>query len=219
MVWSRPATGVESEVARADHRSPIRRSSMDDQQRMHRLDAAIGLWMRYRRGHEPGTPQALLLRHPELVDLLEPMLAEDVAGAAPSSPSGAEPPAPELAADVRHLGDFELLHELGRGGMGVVYEARQLSLDRRVALKVLPAHLTLSPTSVARFKREAATAARLRHPSIVEIYSVGSAGDTHYFAMELIAGCPLVRWIGDLRAVLASRDQTARVVELGARVA
>lgn len=99
----------------------------------------------------------------------------------------------------RRLGDFRVIREIGRGGMGVVFEAEQISLSRVVALKVLPAHLTLRAESVERFKREASTASRLRHPGIVEIYSVGEEEETHFFAMELVDGTPLDRIIDDLR--------------------
>jgi len=75
------------------------------------------------------------------------------------------------------LGDFEIHEELGRGGMGVVNRARQLSLNRIVALKVLKGSFTLLPTAVERFKREAAAAARLTHTSIVPIYATGSSED------------------------------------------
>jgi len=89
------------------------------------------------------------------------------------------------------LGDFRIVKEIGRGGMGIVYEAVQISLNRTVALKVLPAHITLRKESVVRFQREAATAARLKHPGIVEVYAVGEADGNHYFAMEFVEGAPL----------------------------
>jgi len=129
----------------------------------------------------------LLRRHEDLRDLLEPMLAPEREGAE----------APEALP--RRLGDFELVRELGRGGMGVVYEARQLSLGRRVALKVLGAHLTLSAASIARFKREALTAAKLRHPSIVRVLVVGEEAGHHFFAMELVEGAPLDRLLDQAR--------------------
>ena len=73
----------------------------------------------------------------------------------------------------RRLGEFELIRELGRGGMGVVYEAVQSSLGRRVALKVLADRLGLTPKAAERFRREAATAAKLHHTNIVPVYKRG----------------------------------------------
>ena len=99
----------------------------------------------------------------------------------------------------RRLGDFEVGRELGRGGMGVVYEARQVSLNRPVALKVLAGAASLTRTAVARFHREAETAARLHHTNIVPIYATGEDGGVHYYAMELIAGPSLDRVLGELR--------------------
>lgn len=86
------------------------------------------------------------------------------------------------------LGDYTLVTELGRGGMGVVYLARQRGLERDVALKVLLAHLTLSDRQVQRFRREALAAAKLMHPGIAQLFSVGEEADTHYFAMEYVTG-------------------------------
>src|SRR6058998_2088863 len=88
----------------------------------------------------------------------------------------------------RRLGDFEILREVGRGGMGVVYEARQVSLNRRVALKVLGSGLGLTPRAVQRFRREAEAAARLHHTNIVPVYATGEQDGIHFYAMELIEG-------------------------------
>ena len=104
--------------------------------------------------------------------------------------SGSEDLGTEPAAGAK-LGDFRILREIGRGGMGVVYEAEQISLRRVVALKVLPAHLTLRRQAVERFRREASTTARLRHVGIIEVHSVGEHGGTHYFAMSFVEGAPL----------------------------
>lgn len=113
--------------------------------------------------------------------------SEHLAADLPEAPSG------------RMLGEFQILGEIGHGGMGVVYEALQVPLRRMVALKVLPADRTRNPEFVTRFRREAATAARLRHPGLVEIYAVGEAEGTHYFAMERLDGVPLDRVIAELR--------------------
>ncbi|MCR9243485.1 MAG: serine/threonine protein kinase [bacterium] len=114
-------------------------------------------------------------RHAGLRDLLEPMLDDR-----PGEPVGGD--------GCRRLGDYRLGRELGRGGMGVVYEATEESLGRRVALKVLAPALTLSRRQLERFRREAAAAAKLVHPDIVRIHAIGEHDGTHFIAMELIEG-------------------------------
>src|SRR5262249_17765054 len=99
----------------------------------------------------------------------------------------------------RRLGDFDILREVGRGGMGVVYEARQVSLGRRVALKVLPFAATLDPRQLQRFWMEAQAAAILHHAHVVPVYSVGSERGVHYYAMQFIEGQNLAALIKDLR--------------------
>src|SRR5262245_45572472 len=89
---------------------------------------------------------------------------------------------------IRRLGDFEIEGELGRGGMGVVYLARQLSLNRKVALKVLSGGMGLTDKAVQRFRREAEAAAKLHHTNIVPVYATGEQDGTHFYAMELIDG-------------------------------
>ncbi|NQT89530.1 serine/threonine protein kinase, partial [bacterium] len=86
------------------------------------------------------------------------------------------------------IGGYEVLEQLGKGGMGTVFKARQVSMDRLVALKVLPPKLAEDEAYVARFVREARAAAKLTHPNIVQGYDVGEADGTHYFAMELVDG-------------------------------
>ncbi|HKE00413.1 MAG TPA: protein kinase, partial [Planctomycetota bacterium] len=117
------------------------------------------------------------------------------------------------------LGDFQLLREIGRGGMGVVYEAEQVSLGRRVAVKVLAVHPAARPEQVERFRREAATAARLRHPGIVPIHSVGEENGARYFAMELVAGTPLDRLLERREAVGTQPGDVARSCRIAAEVA
>ncbi|MFQ5807250.1 MAG: protein kinase [Phycisphaerae bacterium] len=102
--------------------------------------------------------------------------------------SRSQPDQPTTSGEPARLGDFEILGELGRGGMGVVYRARQISLNRVVALKVLAAGLVQSGRSVSRFAREAQAAARLHHTNIVPIYAQGHEQDYFHYAMELIEG-------------------------------
>src|SRR5262249_9890668 len=97
------------------------------------------------------------------------------------------PPAPAPAV----LGEFRVVREIGRGGMGVVYEAEQVSLGRRVALKILPAAGAADARPLARFQVEARVMAALHHPHIVPIFAVGCDQGVHYYAMQLVDGCSL----------------------------
>jgi serine/threonine protein kinase len=95
----------------------------------------------------------------------------------------------------KHLPQFEILEMLGRGGMGVVYKARQIQLDRIVALKILPPADAASPGFVERFRREARSLARLSHPNIVSIYDFGETNGLYYFVMEFVDGLNLRQMI------------------------
>jgi eukaryotic-like serine/threonine-protein kinase len=97
------------------------------------------------------------------------------------------------------LGDFRILREVGRGGMGVVYEAEQVSLGRRVALKVLPFAAAIDPKQRQRFQIEAQAAAQLQHPHIVPIFGVGCDQGIHYYAMQFVEGRSLAAILGELR--------------------
>ena len=97
-------------------------------------------------------------------------------------------PLPTRESCIRILGDYELQSELGRGGMGVVFQAQQVSLNRPVALKMILAGQFASADAVERFRREAAAAAHLDHPHIVPVYEVGTCDGHHYFSMKLISG-------------------------------
>ncbi|WP_182865221.1 serine/threonine-protein kinase [Rhodopirellula sp. JC639] len=108
-------------------------------------------------------------------------------GVVPGFHAPNETPSPEHT-DKMTLGDFAILREIGRGGMGIVYEASQQSLDRRVAIKLLPLASLLDSRQIARFKNEAHAAGLLQHPHIVPIYSVGSERGVHYYAMQFIDG-------------------------------
>jgi tetratricopeptide (TPR) repeat protein len=149
---------------------------------------------------EAGNPpdrDALLAKHPELAEELEAALlgVDFVYSAAPRL-------APDEHADTlpgRSLGDYRLLRELGRGGMAVVYEAEQISLGRRVALKVLPFAAVLDPKQLQRFKNEALAAAHLHHAHIVPVYGVGCERGVHYYAMQYVEGQSLATAIRELK--------------------
>jgi len=112
------------------------------------------------------------------------------------------PAAPAIDRTDQHasvLGEYRILREIGRGGMGVVYEAEQTSLHRRVALKILPFATVLDPKRLQRFKNEAVAAASLKHSNIVQVYSVGCERGVHYYAMEYVEGKTLADVIAELR--------------------
>jgi tetratricopeptide (TPR) repeat protein len=106
---------------------------------------------------------------------------------------------PTDQASPRCFGDFAIAREIGRGGMGIVYEARQISLNRKVALKVLAAELGLAAKSVERFQREAEAAAKLHHTNIVPIYATGQENGAYFYAMEFIEGTSLDRVLRQIR--------------------
>jgi serine/threonine protein kinase/WD40 repeat protein len=162
---------------------------------------------RYRAGERPPLSD-YVRRHPELAeqvrDLFPALLEMEQLG--PAGP-GREPPGPAGPEPPARLGDYRIVRELGRGGMGVVYEAVQESLRRHVALKVLPAAGLRDPRYLERFRREAQAAARLHHTNIVPVFGVGEEHGVHYYAMQFIAGHGLdaviaeVKRLHDLAAV------------------
>jgi serine/threonine protein kinase len=155
------------------------------------------------RGARP-RPEDLIAEHPELADSLGEYLREldqlhsTVAGALAEADDADRERRTE---DERgRVGDYRILREVGRGGMGVVYEAQQISLGRRVALKVLPFAATLDSKQLQRFRNEAHAAAQLHHSHIVPIYGVGSERGVHYYAMQYIEGQSLADIIANLRS-------------------
>jgi serine/threonine protein kinase len=141
--------------------------------------------------------------HPEHAGELRRLLPALVALADLSHPEEGRPATPGVAAGadlVRGiLGDYRIVREVGRGGMGVVYEAQQMSLARRVALKVLPFAATLDARQLQRFKNEAQAAACLQHQHIVPVYAVGCERGVHYYTMQFIDGQTVAAMIAELR--------------------
>jgi serine/threonine protein kinase len=108
---------------------------------------------------------------------------------------GVSPTCDDTGAPLGELGDFRIVREVGRGGMGIVYEAEQISLGRHVALKVLPYAATMDAKQLQRFKNEAKAAASLHHEHIVPIHAVGCERGVHYYAMQFIDGSTLAQLI------------------------
>jgi len=175
-----PANGVDSEAA---HQSELVRV----------LDAYVAAV----EAGEVVDPQALAAQHPAISERLTACLAVLRVASQVEARVDAEAPI-EPAIDAR-MGDFRMLRLIGRGGMGIVFEAEQVSLRRRVALKVLPFAAALDPHQLRRFQIEAQAAAQLHHTSIVPIFSVGCERGVHYYAMQYIQGQTLAVLISDLR--------------------
>jgi serine/threonine protein kinase/Flp pilus assembly protein TadD len=156
-------------------------------------------------GRQPDR-QALLAGHPELAaelaQFFEDQDALDGLAVPRREPAPILPPKDQSGADsllTEQLGDFRIVREVGRGGMGVVYEAEQVSLRRRVALKVLPLAATLGGTQLQRFHNEARAAAGLHHTNIVPVYFVGCERGVHFYAMQFIDGQSLAAVLARLR--------------------
>ena len=175
--------------------------------------AAEEFCLRQRRGEHPSIDE-YCQRYPEHADQIRELFPAIVAmeQLKSRSSSGTASQQAEVAEMPKQLGDYRIVQEVGRGGMGVVYEAIQESLRRRVAVKVF-SNLTLSePRHLRRFEREARTAANLHHTNIVPVFGVGQQEDLHYFAMQLIDGRGLDEVLRELRRLCLdpeSRDGDA----------
>src|SRR6516165_9723444 len=166
-----------------------------------------------RQGKRPSVEE-FAQRYPthadDIRDMLPALALMEQAKSADDSPapprraqaSAATPP-------LRHLGDYQILREVGRGGMGVVYEAQQLSLGRHVAIKVLPAHALLDARQLGRFQREARSAAKLHHTNIVPVFGVGEQNGLHYYVMQFIPGLGLDVVLDELRRLRQPRGKPA----------
>jgi len=148
--------------------------------------------------------EAAAREHPELAGELRELwaaavLVDELAPTATNAALEREAvePARRDVAQPGVFGDYELLEELGRGGMGIVYKARQRGLDRIVALKTLRAGANEGPAELVRFRQEAASAARLDHPHVVPVYEVGECDGQPFFTMQYVAGQTLAQRLAD----------------------
>src|SRR5580692_2877830 len=155
---------------------------------------------RYRRGERPEL-QEYIERLPEMADEIREMFPAlvEVEQVEVDARDDALQQQRRAIPYLGQIGDYRILREVGRGGMGVVYEAEQISLGRRVALKVLPGQASAGWVVQERFRREARVAARLHHTNIVPVYEVGQDGDVRFYAMQFIQGQGLDVVITELR--------------------
>jgi serine/threonine protein kinase len=148
--------------------------------------------------------ESFLARHPAHAERLRRLipsleLMDDLGQWSIREGNRVGPPPTDPSAGLGELGDYRILREVGRGGMGIVYEAEQVSLGRRVALKLLPMAAAMDPRQIQRFRVEAQAAACLHHPHIVPVHGVGCERGVHYYAMQLIDGRSLAAMIAELR--------------------
>jgi formylglycine-generating enzyme required for sulfatase activity len=183
--------------------------------REERLDAAVAAYLQAAEAGAEPDRQEWLARHPDLAADLEGFFAglarlERVAAPLRAAVEPAAVPPGQT------LDDFRIVREVGRGGMAVVYEAEQLSLGRRVALKVLPSAAALDPRQLQRFRNEAETVAGLDHPHLVPVHEVGESGGRLFFSMKLLEGGSLAerleRFRDDPRAAARLLAGVARAV-------
>jgi serine/threonine protein kinase/WD40 repeat protein len=177
---------------------------------------------RQRRGERPSLGE-YTDRYPHLAGQIRelfPALAmmEQVRPATADATGAYDAPPGAEGGRLERLGDYRILREVGRGGMGIVYEAEQVSLGRHVALKVLLAAALLDPKHLLRFEREAKAAARLHHTNIVPVYGVGEEGGLHYYVMQFIPGLALNEVLAELRRLRQGRaaPPAGRTVEASA---
>jgi serine/threonine protein kinase len=168
-----------------------------------RVGTIVDSFMQQCRRGQPPEVDEYVNRYPELSEELRELLdiVSLLEGAKESdlgATTGSEP-ADSLGWKMPgQIGDYRILREAGRGGMGIVYEAEQISLQRRVALKVLPAAAALDPHRLERFQREARAAARLHHTNIASVYGIGQEEGLQFFVMQYLSGHPLDAIIDEL---------------------
>jgi WD40 repeat protein/serine/threonine protein kinase len=171
----------------------------------------------FRQGRRPSVDE-FARRYPEHADEIREMLpALVLIEKAKSVDDASDSPRPTKDTGPRplQLGDYEILREVGRGGMGIVYEAQQLSLGRHVAIKVLPAHSLLDARQLGRFEREARAAAKLHHTNIVPVFGVGAQDGLHYYVMQFIQGLGLDDVLEELRQLQSTKPGSTAVATGG----
>jgi hypothetical protein len=173
-------------------------------------DLAEEFASRFRRGERPSL-QEYIDRCPEWADEIRELFPALVEVEQAEEDQPQRPGAAETAValpPLEQVGDYRVVREVGRGGMGIVYEAEQVSLGRRVALKVLPRQVSQDLKTLARFRREARSAAQLHHTNIVPVFEVGKDGEVSYYAMQFIQGQGLDTVIDELQRLKERAHRT-----------
>jgi WD40 repeat protein/tRNA A-37 threonylcarbamoyl transferase component Bud32 len=187
--------------------------------REQRLNEVIAEYLTALAAGQKPDPETLLARHPDLAEDLRAFFTDHDRlwqAAGPNPPVTAPPPA---TGRVRYFGDYELQEVLGRGGMGVVWKASQVSLKRPVALKMILDGQLAAEADIRRFHAEAENVARLDHPNIVPIYEVGQHQGEHYFSMKLVEGGNLAQARGAGKWPVARPEGRKKAVALMINVA
>jgi serine/threonine protein kinase len=177
-------------------------SSLDELAEKRLIEAVQGYLRALEEGRHPDRRQWLACYSDISQELNECLEGLDFVQGAADSIHSSLPPSQKAVFSPwtsEPVGDFQIVKEIGRGGMGIIYEAIQLSLNRRVALKVLPFAASIDSMCLQRFRQEAQAAAQLHHNHIVPIYAVGCDRGIHYYAMQLIDGLSLDRIIHEMR--------------------
>jgi len=219
--------------------------SPDESGREDRLNEVLAEYFRAVEAGQTPDKEAFIARHPDFATELEEFFADKErfdqfagqfqapVGATPKpaeapcqSPAGSadepttgldETAVPPSGSKVRYFGDYELLEQIARGGMGVVYKARQVSLNRTVALKMILTGQLASDEDIQRFYSEAEAAAKLDHPGIVPIFEVGQHNGQHYFSMAFVDGKSLARRVA--QGVVEPREAAALMKKVAEAIA
>lgn len=168
---------------------------------------------RCRRGESPSIAE-YVSQYPELAEQIEVVfpsisLLENLVRQDRSDRNRQQTQTAFTSSPIQHIGDCRIVREISRGGMGIVYEAVQESLDRRVAIKVLPTSSLASPNQLERFHREAQVAASLHHTNIVAVFGVGQQDGLHYYLMQFIDGVGMDHVLAQLRRLSGAAARSA----------
>jgi eukaryotic-like serine/threonine-protein kinase len=195
---------TQLEIIGFDRKNGKREKTMHESEcRRHPIDIVSEDFLKRHRAGERPALEEYTARYPDLADeirelfplLLEMEQMRPSSGNSDRTNAGPFPAAPAA----KQFGDYRIVREIGRGGMGIVYEAEQISLGRRVALKILPPQMLANPKHHRRFEREARAAAKLHHTNIVPVFGVGHKADEHYYVMQFIPGLGLDEVIRELQ--------------------